>query len=63
MNNPFVTRNAENKANGNPATAYFNEDGSYVVRDDATGELVQMSDRTDPSCWVPDDTITDPYIP
>lgn len=63
VNDPFVTRKAENKANGNPATAYFHKDGSYVVRDDITGELVQMSDRSNPSEWIPYDTIIDPYIP
>jgi len=63
VNHPFVTRKAANKANGNSATAYFNKDGSYLVRDDITGELVQISDRTNPSEWLPDDTIIDPYIP
>ncbi len=53
----------KNKAHGNPATAYFNQDGSYVVRDDVTGELVQVSDRTNPPNWIPDDTIVDPYMP
>ena len=28
-----------------PATAYINEDGSYVVRNDRTGDIVQVSDR------------------
>ena len=30
------------------ATAYINRDGSYVVRNDATGDIVQISDRTNP---------------
>lgn len=59
---PYTTREATNKANGNDATAYFNEDGSYVVRDNKTGDIIQVSNRNDPS-WVPDDTITNPYIP
>jgi hypothetical protein len=63
VNNPFTTRRAMNKANGNPATAYYNEDGSYAVRDDVTGALVQISDRTNPQHWILDDTIVDPYIP
>jgi len=36
-----------------PATAYFREDGSYVVRNDRTKEIVQLSDRNDPD-WIPD---------
>lgn len=39
-----------------PATAYFREDGSYLVRNDRTKEIVQLSDRNDPN-WVPDDRI------
>jgi len=57
-----------NRANGNPATAYFRSDGHYVVRDNVTGDLVQMSDTnlrvgTRPEDWKVDDAITDPYIP
>lgn len=62
LNSPVATRAATNKATGNPATAYFRKDGSYVVRDNRTGDIVQVSDRTDPS-WVPDRTIQDPYRP
>ena len=32
-----------------PATAYINEDGSYVVRNDRTGDIVQVSNRNDPN--------------
>ncbi len=32
-----------------PATAYINKDGSYVVRNNKTGDIVQVSDRTDPN--------------
>ena len=39
-----------------PATAYFRADGSYVVRNDRTKEIVQLSDRHDPN-WTPDDRI------
>jgi hypothetical protein len=57
-----ITRAATNKATGGSATAYFNSDGSYVVVDDATGQIIQISDRNDPN-WVPDSSIKDPYIP
>jgi RHS repeat-associated protein len=60
---PHATRAATNKATGKPATAYFNRDGSHVVVDDVTGDLVQLSDRTNPRAWVPDPTIQDPYLP
>ncbi|WAP70961.1 colicin E5-related ribonuclease [Jiella pelagia] len=47
------TRDTRWKPNGtrarDPATAYINRDGSYVVRNDATGDIVQISDRTNPS--------------
>lgn len=35
--------------NDDPATAFINRDGSYVVRNNRTGDIVQVSDRTDPS--------------
>lgn len=34
-----------------PATAYFASDGSYVVRNDLSGEIVQISNKFDPD-WV-----------
>lgn len=34
-----------------PATAYYGKDGGYVVRNDRTGDIVQVSDRTDAG-WV-----------
>jgi hypothetical protein len=40
---PYTTREAINKATGNPATAYYNKAGDYVVVDNVTGELVQVS--------------------
>jgi RHS repeat-associated protein len=32
-----------------PATAYINQDGSYVVRNNRSGDVVQVSNRNDPS--------------
>jgi hypothetical protein len=58
---PFTTRQAFNKATGNRATAYFNKDGSYIVVDDITNEIIQVSDRL--RSWIPDSSIIDPYIP
>lgn len=60
MTNPHATSPASNKATGGPATAFFNRDGSYVVRDDATKAIIQVSNRNDPN-WVPDPSITKPY--
>lgn len=34
-----------------PATAYINKDGSYVVLNDNTNEIVQVSNRYDPH-WI-----------
>lgn len=68
VNNPYTTREAVNKATGNKATAYFRRDGHYVVRDDVTGNIVQMSDTkisvgNGSGQWRPDDSIRNPYIP
>ncbi|MGF1577939.1 MAG: colicin E5-related ribonuclease [Gemmataceae bacterium] len=59
---PFTTRQAVNRATGNRATAFFNQDGSYVIVDDVTHDLVQISNRNDPN-WIPDPSITNPYQP
>mgnify|MGYP000972459138 CR=1 FL=1 len=56
-----ITREATNKATGNKATAFFAKDGSYVVKDDVTNEIIQISDRL--RSWTPDQTIVNPYIP
>jgi Colicin E5 ribonuclease domain len=34
-----------------PATAFYHKDGGYVVRNDQTGDIVQVSDRNDPD-WI-----------
>jgi WXG100 family type VII secretion target len=44
--------NLDGTRNDDPATAYINSDGSYVVRNDRTGDIVQVSDRNDPD-WKP----------
>ncbi|QNT75857.1 colicin E5-related ribonuclease [Dehalogenimonas etheniformans] len=31
------------------ATAYFDKDGSYVVRKDKTGDIIQISNKNDPN--------------
>lgn len=61
LDRPFTTRTSKNKANGNEATVYYNKDGSYVVIDNVTKKIIQISDRTKP--WAPDKTIINPYIP
>lgn len=35
------------------ATAYIRTDGSYVVRNDITEDIVQISDRNDPDWQSP----------
>lgn len=37
--------------NDDPATAYFDKDGNYVVRNDTNGNIVQVSDKNDPN-WI-----------
>jgi phage-related minor tail protein len=51
-----VGRKAFNKATGNAATAYFTSSGAYVVIDNITKQIVQISNRFDPN-WVVDATI------
>ena len=59
IEHPHAIRPALNRAGGNEATAYFRRDGSYVVKDNRTGEIVQISNRNDQN-WVPDSSIVDP---
>ena len=59
---PYTTRNSTNLAENNPATAYYVQDGSHVIVDDVTKEVIQVSDRTRTD-WIPDRNIIDPYMP
>ena len=61
VDNPFTTRQSINKATGNPATVFYTEQGSYVIADDITNEIVQISDNINPLDWIPDTSIVDPY--
>ncbi|WP_429244211.1 colicin E5-related ribonuclease [Luteibacter sp. 621] len=36
-----------------PATAYYSRSGGYVVRNDVTGDIVQISNRNDPGWKAP----------
>lgn len=63
VNNPHTTRISINKANGHPATVYYNANGAYVVVDDITNAVIQVSDAISPSTWVPDSSIINPYFP
>jgi filamentous hemagglutinin len=50
------TRNLGNGLRMNdPATAYINKDGSYVVRNNRTGDIVQISNRNDSNWGQPKD--------
>lgn len=62
INQPHATRSAVDKATHRAATAYFRKDGSYVIRDDITGRIIQISNRGDPN-WMPDAAIKNPYRP
>ena len=63
VSKPYTTRVSTNKATGNPATVYYNQSGGYVIIDDVTDVIVQVSDNINPSTWAPDPSIIDPYIP
>ena len=62
VNDPYTTRSALNKANNNPATAFYNKAGDYVVRDNITEKIIQISKYGDRG-WIPDSTIINPYRP
>ncbi|EAF6702037.1 transposase [Listeria monocytogenes] len=62
VDHPHTTRKSGNKATGNDATVFYDKDGSYVIIDDKTNEIVQISDKFDKN-WVPDAGIADPYKP
>ena len=62
VNNPHTTRSATNRATGNSATAFFNRDGSHVIVDNTTREIVQVSNRFDLN-WIPDSSIISPFRP
>ena len=62
VNTPHTTRQSTNMATGNSATVYYNRDGSYVVVDNRTNAVLQVSDRFD-QYWMPDKNIINPYIP
>ena len=63
VSNPYTTRVSTNLATGNAATVYYNNAGAYVIIDDVTNAVVQVSDSVNPLTWVPDVNIIDPYIP
>lgn len=64
LSNPFTTRESVNKATNNPATAYYMQNGHYVVVDDVTEDIIQISNlKISGSDWYPDSAIIDPYIP
>ena len=39
------------------------QQGSYVIVDDITKEIVRISDNINPSTWASDSGIIDPYLP
>ncbi|MCM1161736.1 MAG: hypothetical protein NC412_10975, partial [Roseburia sp.] len=63
VDNPYTTRVSTNKATGNSATVFYTKQGSYVIVDNVTKEIVQISDNINPSTWIPDTSIVDPYNP
>ena len=62
IQNPFTTRTAINKATSGAATAYYTQAGDYIVVDNLTGEIIQISEKGN-SAWIPDSSINNPYRP
>ena len=63
IDNPYTIRTSVNRATGNSATVYYTKRGSYVIVDDITKAVVQVGDNINPTTWIPDSNIVDPYIP
>ena len=63
VDNPYTIRSSINKATGNPATVFYTKQGSYVIVDDITKQIVQISDNINPFTWIPDTSILNPYRP
>jgi hypothetical protein len=53
MSSPLKTAQTVDLSTGNSATAYFVSGNQYVVVDNVTGKVVQVSDLTDPGWAVP----------
>lgn len=49
VDNPYTIRASVNKATGNSATVFYTQQGSYVIVDDVTKAIVQISDNINPS--------------
>ncbi|WP_459480978.1 colicin E5-related ribonuclease [Clostridium saccharoperbutylacetonicum] len=49
VSNTYTTCESINKATGNSATVYYNEARGYVIIDDITKSVVQVSDNVNPS--------------
>ncbi len=43
----------DGRINDEPATAFFSKEGGYVVRNDLSGDIVQVSNRLDPNWKAP----------
>ena len=63
IDNPYTVRPSVNRATGNIATAYYTKKGSYVIVDNVTKAIVQVSDNITPLTWIPDKSIVNPYFP
>lgn len=61
VNNPYTTRESQNLATRNKATAYYDRNGNYVIIDNETKEVIQVSKKGDKT-WKPDKNIKDPFI-
>lgn len=60
---PYMVRNRINRATGNPATIFYMRNMSYVIVDDVTKMIVQLSDNKNPTAWIPDLSIAGTQIP
>ena len=69
VDNPYTTRAAMNKANGNSATVFYAKDGTYISVDNITKEVIQITHNdtvrglVSGKIWYPDSSIINPYTP
>lgn len=60
LDNPAETQAGIDASTGNSATVYYREDGRYVVCNDITGNVFQVSDTRDANWIDPFDEVIRP---
>ena len=62
VNNLSTTELSIDRTSRYTATLCYAKDGSYIIIDDMTMEIVQISNKNDPN-WILDSGIINPFYP